>query len=48
MVTIQCLNNKKHFQNIAKVKSNVQSYIDAMMKIQDKCHICDAKLEIVS
>ena len=48
MVIIQCSKDKKHFQNKATVKGNVDAYIKAMMKIQDKCHICNADLEVLA
>ena len=47
MVIIQCSKNKKHFQNIAKVTGNIKAYTDSILKIQDKCHICNSNLEVI-
>jgi len=48
IVVIECwVEGDKHFQSKAKVEGNVDVYIKHFMKIQDKCHICDAKLVVM-
>jgi hypothetical protein len=47
MVTIQCSKNPNHFQSIAEVRGDVNAFVKGFIAIQDKCHICNNKLEVI-
>ena len=37
----------EELRNIAKVTGNIKAYTDSILKIQDKCHICNSNLEVI-